>query len=98
MAKIFPITVGSLGFHPEKSSQASLLATLRQLEGLNHSLECRGPSNSYQLNSDFDKVVRRQLLTLGGREIAIRPQFAGNIDFDLALELHGGNVVFEIEK
>jgi hypothetical protein len=97
-SKIFSVTIGDPRFHPSSFSNSGLLAILRRLKGLEYTFECRGPRNSYQLNSSFDESMRQRLLASGGREFSFKPACPTSIDFDFALDLQGHRVVFEIEK
>ncbi len=98
MSKLFPMTIGEVRFHPPSFSQDKVLTALRQLEGVEYTLACRSTSNSHQLNSDFDVVLKNRLVESGFSELSFAPKCGPSIDFDFALDIQGDKVVFEIEK
>jgi len=96
--KSFEIEIDEIDFHPPFFSNKQLVSSLSEIRGLSYSFDCRGPSNSYQLNSTFDAALNERLLAIGGRNFRFQPKCSRKIDFDFAVELNGDRCVFEVEK
>lgn len=70
---------------------------IQKLENLEYQLTCKSPANKYQKDSDLDERIKI-FLEKNFTKIEPKIECSNKIAFDIALEIHGKNIIFEIEK
>ena len=94
----FKFVTTQMTFWPETSFNESIRNEILKTIPLEFSMVCNSDRNSHQLNSDFDQVFEKRLVSFGYLPFELSLPADFKKEHDLALKIGSIKVVFEIEK